>query len=156
MTGAAARNDMDTARRSALEFKDIFEPGHLFLEVQGNGLAEQKIANENLKQLSRDLDIPLVATADSHYLKKEDAAAHEILMCIASGKKLEDAKRLKHETDQLFLKTPDDIVKDFGDLQEAIDNAVMIGERCNVELVLNKPMLPTFKRAGRDVRPTTS
>jgi DNA polymerase-3 subunit alpha len=145
VTGAAARGDMDNARRAALEFKDIFEPGHLFLEVQGNGLAEQKIANDNLKQLGRDLDIPLCATADSHYLKKADAAAHEILMCIASGKKLEDAKRLKHETDQLYLKTPDDLMRDFSDIPEAVYNSVLIGEQCNVELKLGKPMLPAFK-----------
>jgi DNA polymerase-3 subunit alpha len=145
VTGAAARGDMDNARRAASEFKEIFEPGHLFLEVQGNGLAEQKVANDNIKQLSRDLDIPLCATADSHYLKREDAAAHEILMCIASGKKLEDAKRLKHETDQLYLKTPDDILRDFADTPEAVHNSVLIADRCNVELKLGKPMLPTFK-----------
>src|SRR6185437_7876639 len=129
VTGVAARNDMDHAKKAALEFKNIFEPGHFFLEVQGNGLSEQKTANDNLKQLSRDCDIPLCATADSHYLKREDAAAHEILMCIASGKKLEDAKRLKHETDQLYLKTPDDLMRDFADVPEAVHNAVMIGEK---------------------------
>ncbi|HME91078.1 MAG TPA: PHP domain-containing protein, partial [Myxococcaceae bacterium] len=84
VTSACFRGDMDQARRAALEYKQIFEPGHFFLEIQSNGLPEQEKANANLKQLARDCQLPLVATADSHYIRREDAKAHELLMCIAS------------------------------------------------------------------------
>ena len=96
VTAACFRGDMDHARRAATEYKNIFEPGSFFLEIQSNGLLEQDAANTNLKQLARDLELPLVATADAHYVKREDAKAHELLMCIASGKTLADNKRMRH------------------------------------------------------------
>ncbi|MGZ3480682.1 MAG: PHP domain-containing protein, partial [Myxococcaceae bacterium] len=98
VTSACYRGDMDAARNAAREYKDIFAPGHFFLEIQSNGLPEQEKANANLKQLSRDVDLPLVATADAHYIQREDAAAHELLMAIASGKTLADSKRMRHST----------------------------------------------------------
>ena len=76
---------MDHARRTAQEYKQIFAPDHFFLEIQSNGLPEQELANTNLKQLSKDVDVPLVATADAHYIKREDARAHELLMCHRLG-----------------------------------------------------------------------
>src|SRR5207302_7613859 len=137
--------DMDHARRAALEYKGIFEPGSFFLEIQSNGLPEQDIANTNLKQLSRDVDIPLVATADAHYIKQDDARAHELLMCIASGKTLADNKRMRHATDRLYVTGPDEMRAWFADTPEAVDNTQRIAELCTLELQLGKPMLPTFK-----------
>jgi DNA polymerase-3 subunit alpha len=145
VTSACFRGDMDHARRAASEYKGIFEPGHFFLEIQSNGLPEQDKANTNLKQLSRDLDIPLVATADAHYIKKEDAAAHELLMCIASGKTLADNKRMKHDTDRLYVTSPDEMLSFFSDVPEAVHNTMRIAEQCTLELKLGKPMLPTFR-----------
>ncbi len=145
VTAACFRGDMDHAKRAALEYRDIFEPGNFFLEIQSNGLPEQEKANTNLKQLSRDLDIPLVATADAHYIKREDARAHELLMCIASGKTLADGKRMKHSTDKLYVTSPQDMLEAFSDTPEAVHNTMRIAEMCNVELKLGKPMLPTFK-----------
>ena len=145
VTNAAFRGDMDHARKAALEYKDIFEPGHFFLEVQSNGMPEQEKANENLKQLSRDLDIPLCATADAHYVKREDARAHELLMCIASGKTLADGKRMKHSTDKLYITSPEEMLTYFKDCPEAVHNTQRIAEQCNLELKLGKPMLPTFQ-----------
>ncbi len=145
VTSACFRGDMDHARRAALEYKDIFEPGHFFLEIQSNGLPEQDKANENLKQLSRDLDLPLVATADAHYIKREDARAHELLMCIASGKTLADNKRMRHSTDQLYVTSPEEMRQFFKDTPEAVDNTQRIAEMCTLELQLGKAMLPTFK-----------
>jgi DNA polymerase-3 subunit alpha len=145
VTSACFRGDMDNARRAAQEYKSIFDPGHFFLEIQSNGLAEQDRANENLKQLSRDLEVPLCATADAHYIKREDAKAHELLMCIASGKTLADNKRMRHSTDKLYVTSPEEMLQFFSDCPEAVHNTQRIAEMCNLELKLGKPMLPTFK-----------
>ena len=143
--GLARRGDMDGARKAALEYKEIFEPGHFFLEIQCNGLPEQEKVNAELKQLSRDLDIPLAATADAHYVKREDAKAHELLMCIAQGKLYDDPKRMRHETEELYIKSPEEMAAHFTDVPEAVENTVRIGEMCNVELQLGKVFLPNFQ-----------
>jgi DNA polymerase III subunit alpha len=145
VTSACYRGDMDAARNAAREYKDIFAPGHFFLEIQSNGLPEQEKANSNLKQLSRDLDLPLVATADAHYIQREDAAAHELLMAIASGKTLADSKRMRHSTDQLYVTSPEEMLAYFQDVPEAVHNTMRIAEQCTLELKLGKPLLPTFK-----------
>ena len=145
VTSACYRGDMDAARNAAREYKDIFAPGHFFLEIQSNGLPEQEKANTNLKQLSRDLDVPLVATADAHYIQREDAAAHELLMAIASGKTLADSKRMRHSTDQLYVTSPEEMLAYFQDVPEAVHNTMRIAEQCTLELKLGKPLLPTFK-----------
>jgi DNA polymerase-3 subunit alpha len=145
VTNAAFRGDLDRARTAAQEYKDIFEPGQFFLEIQWNGMEEQNKANENLKQLSRDLDIPLVATADAHYIKREDARAHELLMCIASGKTLTDGKRMRHSTDKLYVCSPEEMRAYFSDVPEAVDATQRITEMVEEYNILAKPMLPTFK-----------
>ena len=145
VTSACFRGDMDQARRAAREYKDIFAPGHFFLEIQSNGLPEQEQANTNLKQLSRDIDVPLVATADAHYIQREDARAHELLMAIASGKTLADNKRMKHTTDRLYVTGPEEMLAYFADVPEAVHNTMRIAEACTLELKLGKPMLPTFR-----------
>ncbi|HEY8206633.1 MAG TPA: DNA polymerase III subunit alpha, partial [Myxococcaceae bacterium] len=145
VTSACFRGDMDHARAAAVEYRDIFGDGNFYLEIQSNGLPEQEKANENLKQLSRDTAIPLVATADAHYIKREDARAHELLMCIASGKTLQDGKRMKHSTDKLYVTGPQEMLSYFTDVPEAVHNTQRIAEMCNLELKLGKSMLPTFK-----------
>jgi DNA polymerase III subunit alpha len=145
VTAACYRGDMDAARSAAREYKDIFAPDHFFLEIQSNGLPEQEKANANLKQLARDVDLPLVATADAHYIQREDAAAHELLMAIASGKTLADSKRMRHSTDQLYVTSPEEMLAYFHDVPEAVHNTMRIAEQCTLELKLGKPMLPTFK-----------
>src|SRR5581483_3106144 len=145
VTSACFRGDMDHAKRAALEYNGIFEPGAFFLEIQSNGMPEQEKANANLKQLSRDTQIPLVATADAHYIKQDDARAHELLMCIASGKTLADNKRMRHSTDKLYVTSPSEMRDYFKDVPEAVDNTMRISDLCNVELKLGKAMLPTFK-----------
>jgi DNA polymerase III subunit alpha len=139
------QGDMDGARRAAREYKEIFEPGSFFLEVQSNGMREQLEVNARLAELAESEGIPLAATADSHYAKREDAKAHEVLMCIASGKTFSDPKRLHHETDGLFITSPDEMVQALPGLREAIDNTTRIAEMCNVELELGKNHLPQFQ-----------
>ncbi len=138
------QGDMDGARLAAREYKEIFEPGCFFLEVQSNGMREQLQVNARLAELSESEGIPLAATADAHYVKREDAKAHEVLMCIASGKTFSDPKRLRHETDGLFITSPDDMVEALPGLRGAIDNTLRIAEMCNVELELGQNYLPKF------------
>jgi DNA polymerase-3 subunit alpha len=142
---ACMRGDMDHARRAALEYKNLFAPGHFFLEVQSNGLEVQRKVNAQLAQLGEDTGIPLIATADAHYVKSEDARAHEYLMCIASGKTLDDAKRMKHETEELYIKSGAEMLEALPNYAEAIANAAEVGRRCKVEIPMGKPMLPTFQ-----------
>jgi len=139
------QGDMDGARRVAREYQGIFEPGSFFLEVQSNGMKEQLEVNARLAELSESEGIPLAATADAHYVKRDDAKAHEVLMCIASGKTFSDPKRLRHETDGLYITSPDDMVAALPGMREAIDNTARIAEMCNVELQLGQNFLPQFQ-----------
>ena len=108
-------------------------------------MREQLDVNAKLAQLGRDEGIPLVATADAHYVSRQDAKAHDVLMCIASNKTFQDPKRLRHDTDGLFIQSPDDMVAALPDFREAIDNTLRIAEMCNVELSLGKSFLPRFQ-----------
>ncbi len=136
--------ELDAARNAAREYREIFEPGSFFLEVQSNGMRDQLEVNARMQQLSRDEGIPLVATADAHYVRREDAKAHDVLMCIASNKTFSDPKRLKHDTDGLFITSPDDMVRALPGLEDAIARTAEIAEMCNVELPLGKTFLPRF------------
>src|SRR6266498_1894235 len=136
--------ELDAARNAAREYREIFEPGSFFLEVQSNGMRDQLEVNARLQQLSRDEGIPLVATADAHYVRREDAKAHDVLMCIASNKTFSDPKRLKHDTDGLFITSADDLVRALPGLDDAIARTAEIAELCNVELPLGKTFLPSF------------
>src|SRR5512138_3281105 len=136
--------EMDAARDAAREYKSIFEPGSFFLEVQSNGMKEQLEVNAKLAQLARDEGIPLVATADAHYVRREDAKAHEVLMCIASNKTFQDPKRLRHDTDGLYITSPEDMVAALPGFEDAIARSAEIAETCNVELPLGKTYLPRF------------
>jgi DNA polymerase-3 subunit alpha len=135
---------LGAAKRVALEYKVIFEPDSYFLEIQSNGMVEQERVNDHLKQLSKDVKLPLVATADAHYIRQEDAKAHELLMCIASGKTLSN-NTWRHSTDRLYVMSPEEMRAYFSDVPEAVDNSLRISELCNVELKLGKTMLPNFQ-----------
>ena len=138
--------DMDAARQTVLEYKSIFEPGCYFLELQPNGMADQEKVNAALAQLAADTDVPLVATNDCHYVNKDEAHAHEVLMCMGQGRTLDDPKRMKHECDAFYIKTPDEMLSYFGSrYPSAFENAGRIAAMCNVELKLGKPELPDFK-----------
>ena len=141
----AHKGDMDGARAAAREYRDIFEPGSFFLEVQSNGMAEQLEVNARLAELGEAEGIPLVATADAHYVNRSDAKAHEVLMCIASNKTLTDPRRLHHKTDGLFVASAEDMLASLPGHREAIANTVRIAEMCNVELKLGGSYLPRFQ-----------
>lgn len=126
-------NQEDRARRAILKLKEIFKDD-LYLEIQENGLPEQRIVNERLIPLSRELNIPLVATNDCHYLLREDAAAHEVLLCVQTGKTLEDEKRMKLTSDHFYFKSPAEMREAFKHVPEACDNTLKIADMCNVSL----------------------
>ncbi len=139
---------MAGARKAALSLQDIFGD-RLYLELQENGLDEQKIANKGLMELSRELGIPLVATNDCHYLNRTDAHAHEVLLCIQTGKTIHDKSRFRFSTDELYFKSPEEMKKAFAYCPEAIANTVAVAERCNLELDFCDHHFPDLSGAGR-------
>lgn len=138
------KGEKEKARQAAAEFKSIFADRRFYLEIQENKIPEQKIANEGLQQLARELSLPLVATNDCHYLQREDARAHEILLCIQTGKTLKDVDRMKFSTPEFFFRAPEEMKELFAYCPEAIANTIEIAERCNLELKLNELKFPQF------------
>ncbi|MBI5562664.1 MAG: DNA polymerase III subunit alpha [Deltaproteobacteria bacterium] len=134
----------DAAMRSAAGYKEIFKDRRFYLELQKNGLEEQERVNAGLIEISRALDIPLVATNDCHYLEKKDSRVHDVLLCIQTGKTVNAADRMRFSTDQLYVKPPEEMTEAFRDVPEAISNTIEIAERCNLELKLGENHLPDF------------
>jgi DNA polymerase-3 subunit alpha len=135
----------DEAKAVAGWYAEIFNEGRFYLEVQDIGLDDQKTANEGLVGVSHALGIPLVATNDCHYLRREDAAAHDVLLCIQTGKTLKDPKRMKFSTDQFYLRPVEEMEQLFAHYPEALQNSLEIAERCNLELRFEEYHLPRFK-----------
>ena len=140
---AILANDMEKAKEVALWYKSIFGEDY-YLEIQNNGIKEQVLANQKLIQLARELDIPLVATNDAHYLKREDAYNHEVLLCIQTGKRMTDEDRMKFDTDELYVKSPEEMSDYFKNVPDAIENTVKIAEKCNVEFEFGHTILPNY------------
>ncbi|MBM7614195.1 DNA polymerase III subunit alpha [Alkaliphilus hydrothermalis] len=138
------RGQYEKAKELALEMRDMFGPEDFYLELQDHSLPEQKQINPLLVKLSRETGIPLVATNDSHYIYREDAEAHDILLCIQTGKTLEDQERMKFPNDQFYLKSPEEMMALFPYAPEAISNSLKIAERCNVEFDFNTIHLPEY------------
>ena len=133
----------EKAEEIALWYKEIFGEDY-YIEIQNNGIKEQVLINQKLVQLARKLDIPLVATNDAHYLKKEDAYNHEILLCIQTGKRMSDEDRMKFETDELYVKSPEEMSEYFSAFPDAIENTVKIADKCNVEFEFGHTILPNY------------
>ncbi|MDO8886629.1 DNA polymerase III subunit alpha [Candidatus Oleimmundimicrobium sp.] len=139
------KKNADKAKEVALNFKEIFGDKNFFLEVQDNNLEEQKVVNETLIEISKELDIPLVATNDIHYVKKSDSMAQDVLLCIQTGSFFEDEDRLKFSGNQYYLKSSSEMKKLFSDIPGAIENTVKIAERCNVSIDFNQTLLPHYE-----------
>jgi DNA polymerase-3 subunit alpha len=135
----------DEAKTVAGWYREVFDEGRFYLELQDNGLEEQKLVNQGLGEFSGELGIPLVATNDCHYLRREDAIAHDVLLCIQTGKTLKDPKRMKLSTDQFYLRTAEEMERLFRHYPQAIQNTLDIAERCNLELRFEEYYLPRFK-----------
>lgn len=141
---AILNNNYEKAKELALRLNSIFGQDNFYLELQINGIEEQNIVNQQMIKLSRETGIPLVATNDAHYLRREDARAHEILLCIQTGKSINDEDRMMFSTDDFYVKSPEEMISLFGNIPEAISNTVRIADMCNVEMEFNKLHLPKF------------
>ena len=147
MAGAVARKiiagDIEGAEATALQYKEIFKDRY-YLEIQDNKYPEQMIVNQNLVAMANKLNIPLVATNDCHYLTKEDYYAHEVLLCIQTKKKMSDTDRMRFETNEFYVKSPEEMKKAFRNVISAVENTGKIAERCNVEFEFGHTILPNF------------
>ena len=135
--------DLDKAEEVALWYKNLFGEDY-YLEIQNNGLPDQILANQKLIELSRKLDIPLVATNDAHYLKKEDSYIHEILLCMQTGKRITDEDRMRFETNEFYIKSPEEMIDYFEAVPEAIENTCKIADKCNFEFEFGVTKLPNY------------
>ncbi len=140
---AILKDDMEKAKEIALWHKSVFGEDY-YLEIQNNGLPEQVMVNQRLIQLSRELNIPLVATNDAHYLKQEDSYNHEILLCIQTAKKMTDEDRMRFETNEFYIKTPEEMADYFSAVPEAIENTVKIADKCNFDFEFGVTKLPNY------------
>lgn len=132
------------ARQSAGQYRDIFGPHNFFLELQDHGFEEQRTANRELLNMHRELGIPLVATNDVHYIRREDARNQDVLMAIQTGKSVDDPSRMKFQSEELYLKSPDEMHLLFGHIPQAMENTWQIAERCNVEMDFGNYLLPYY------------
>ena len=141
---AILNGDMEKAEETAIWYKNLFGEDY-YLEIQTNTLKEQSLVNQKLVELSRKLNIPLVATNDAHYTRKEDAYNHEVLLCIQTGKKMSDVDRMRFATDDFYIKSPEEVKEFFPNLPEALENTVKIAEKCNVEFEFGHTILPNYE-----------
>ncbi len=140
-----ARGMYEDAKEVAYRYEKCFGKGNFFLELQDHGIPEQKTVNTQLLRLSQDTGIELVATNDVHYTYADDAEAHDILLCIQTGKKLSDENRMRYEGGQYYVKSEEEMRALFPYAQQAIDNTAKIAERCNVEIEFGVTKLPHFE-----------
>ena len=145
---------MDIAAQKAREFENIFDDGRFYLEVQSNGMPEQDQLNKKLRELSNELKIPLVGTNDCHYLNREDSEAHDALLCIQTGKIVDDPDRMRFSTDEFYFKSREEMEKTFdGDFTDSLDNTLEIASRCTYEMefgIYKYPVYHTDEGKGLD------
>ena len=136
--------DYASAKAYALEMSDIFGEGNFFLELQDHGIEEQRPVNQGVMRLARETGLPLVVTNDAHYLRREDAKMQDVLLCIQTGKTVDDENRMKFQTEEFYLKSEEELRQLFPGCDDAFENTVRIARRCNVEFVFNQYHLPSF------------
>lgn len=140
---AILNGNIEEAENVAKWHHNVFGEDY-YLEIQNNGVKEQVMVNQKIIQIARRLNIPIVATNDAHYLKKEDAYNHEVLLCIQTGKRITDEDRMRFETDELYVKSPEEMSEYFKNFPDAIENTVKIAEKCNVEFEFGHTILPNY------------
>ena len=139
-----SRGREDDARKAAQKYKDLFGDDSFYLELQNHGIPEQKYVNQVLVKIGKELDIPLVATNDIHYINAEDAKAHDILLCIQTGKTVSDPDRMRYEGGQFFLKSEDEMKALFPYAIDAVENTGKIADMCDVEIKFGETKLPEY------------
>ena len=143
LSQAILQNNMEKAEEIALWHKQVFKDDY-YIEIQHNGLRQQIMVNQKLIQLARKLDIPLVATNDAHYLKKEDSYFHEVLLCIQTGKRMSDEDRMRFETEEFYIKSQEEMADYFSEFPDAVENTVKIAEKCNYDFEFGVTKLPNY------------
>ena len=143
LSQAIIQGNMEKAEEIALWHKRVFKDDY-YIEIQHNGLRQQIMVNQKLIQLARKIDIPLVATNDAHYLKKEDSYFHEVLLCIQTGKRMSDEDRMRFETQEFYIKSPEEMADYFSEFPDAIENTVKIAEKCNYDFEFGVTKLPNY------------
>jgi len=138
-------NRLEKAEAAARFYADLFGDEHFYLEIQNNGIEIQETVNQVLLDMGQRLSIPVVATNDCHYLDKNDVRAHDVLLCIQTGKTVNDSERFKFRTDQLYLKSPEEMFRDFEKHPEALANTRRIADRCHIEFDFKTYHFPRFK-----------
>lgn len=141
------KENISKAEKTALEYKDIFKED-FYLELQYHGLQEQLVVNEALIKMSKKLDIPLVATNDTHYIYKEDSISHDVLLCIQTAKTVNDEDRMKYPSEQFYLKSPEEMYETFSYIPEALENTLKIADMCNFDYEFHKSKLPKYPLTG--------
>ncbi len=142
---AITRDNYEEAKSVALEYNDIFGAGNFFLELQDHGIPEQKKVNASLLRLSKETGIELVCTNDIHYTYADDAEAHDILLCLQTGKKLADEDRMRYEGGQYYVKSEDEMRQLFPYALQAVENTQKIADRCHVEIEFGNTKVPHFE-----------
>lgn len=144
-------NTEEKALQAVEEYNEIFNDRRFYLEIQENKIPEQREVNKALMKISKELSLPLVATNDCHYLRKEEARAHEILLCLQTGKTLSSPDHMKFSTDEFYFKSPQEMIELFSYAPEAIKNTIEIAERCNLEIqfdIVRSPKFPIPKEVN--------
>lgn len=140
---ALSAGEIERAKEAALSYAAIF-PDRYYLEIQDNKLPEQEKVNRLVVELGRELSIPVVATNDCHYRERADAAAHDVLLCVQTGKTVQEENRLKFATDELFVKSAEEMRRGLGDYPEAVERTLEVASRCNLELEFGRYHFPRF------------
>ncbi len=136
--------DYKAAKKYALRLSEIFGEGNFYLELQDHGIEEQRPVNQGVMRLARETGLPLVVTNDAHYLRKEDARMQDVLLCVQTGKTVDDPNRMKFQTEEFYLKSEDELRSLFPNCGEAFENTGKIAERCNLEFTFHEYHLPSF------------
>ena len=139
---------MNKAEAAARYYQELFGENNFFLEIQNNGIAIQDTVNDALRQMSAKLSIPLIATNDCHYLSKEDVRAHDVLLCVQTGKTVNDTNRFRFRTDQLYFKSKEEMIDYFKDFPGAVEHTVEVAERCDVSFDFKTYHFPQFREAS--------
>ena len=138
------QEDYEGAKNYALKLSEIFGEGNFFLELQDHGIDEQRPVNQGVQRLARETGLPLVVTNDAHYLRREDAKMQDVLLCIQTGKTVDDQNRMKFQTEEFYVKSEEELKELFPGLDEAFENTSKIADRCNLEFTFHEYHLPAF------------
>ena len=136
--------DYESAKTYALKMAEIFGPERFYLELQDHGIDEQRMVNQGILRLARETGLPLIVSNDAHYLRKEDAEMQDVLLCIQTGRTVDEPNRMKFQTEEFYIKSEEELRQLFPNCDEAFENTVKIADMCNLEFVFNEYHLPSF------------